>query len=161
MEVTLHSFNLHFKLCPHSILTCGALIPKFPATFHQISNTPAEEAEQNSAFESEDTFDSHVGKVCNACHYHLRDLLHIRKFLTVDTAVLMANVVVSSRLDYCNILLFWVGKGSVAKLQKVQNAFCHFVFRLNKMSYVKPYLEKLHWLPISYHIVYKIQPPHF
>ena len=25
-------------------------------------------------FDSYDTFDSHVGKVCRACYYHLRDL---------------------------------------------------------------------------------------
>ena len=36
---------------------------------------------------------------------HLRDLRCIHKFLTVDTAVLMANAMVSSQLDYCNSLL--------------------------------------------------------
>ena len=49
--------------------------------------------------------------------------------------------------------------GSVAKLQKVQNALYHFVFKLEKMSHAKPYLEKLHWLPISYSV--QIQCPYF
>ena len=48
-----------------------------------------------------------------------------------------------------------VNKDSVGKLRKVQNVPCCIVFRLDKMSHVKPYLEKLHWLPISYHILYK------
>ena len=41
------------------------------------------------------------------------------KCLTVDTAVLLANAMVSSRLDYS--LLYRVCKGNVAKLHKVQN----------------------------------------
>ena len=66
------------------------------------------------------------------------------------TEVLLANAMVSSRLDYCNSLLYGVSRGSVAKLQKVQNVLCHFVYKLDKMSHVKLFREKLHWLPISY-----------
>ena len=43
----------------------------------------------------------------------------------------------------------------MAKLQKIQNALCRIVFRLDKTSHVTPYLEKLHWLPVSYHILFK------
>ena len=39
--------------------------------------------------------------------------------LTVGIEVLLVNAMVSSRLDYCNFLLYAVIKGSVAKLQKV------------------------------------------
>ena len=35
----------------------------------------------------------------------LRDFRHIRWFLTRDASVLVANALVSSRLDYCNSLL--------------------------------------------------------
>ena len=50
--------------------------------------------------------------------YHLRDLQRICKFLTVDSAVLLVNAMVSSQLGYCNTLLYGVDKGSVAKRQK-------------------------------------------
>ena len=33
--------------------------------------------------------------------------------------------------------------------------FAVFFFKLNKMCDIKPYLEKLHWLPISYLILFK------
>ena len=56
----------------------------------------------------------------------------------------------------CEItLLYGASKGSVARLQKVQNALCHFVFKLNKMSHATPFQQKLHWLPISYCILFK------
>ena len=38
------------------------------------------------------------------------------------TAILLANAMVSSRLDYCNALLYGVSKSNIAKLQRVQNA---------------------------------------
>ena len=48
-----------------------------------------------------------------------------------------------------------MNKYNVAKLQKIHNALCRIVFRLNKTSHVTPYLQKLHWLPISYCILFK------
>ena len=106
-------------------------------------------------FDSDNSFDNHVAKVCRACYYHLRDLRRIRKFLGVETAILLANAMVSSRLDYCNSLLYGVSKSNIAKLQRVQNALCRIIFRLDKMSHVTPFLKKLHWLPIQHRILFK------
>ena len=92
--------------------------------------------------------------MCRAC-YHLKDLRRICKFLSVETAALLANSMISSRLDYCNSLLYGVSKCNVAKLQKIQNALCRIVFRLDRTSHVTPCLQILHWLPITYHILFK------
>ena len=73
----------------------------------------------------------------------------------METAALLANSMISSRIDYCNSLLYRVNKYNVAKLQKIQNALCRIVFRLDKTSHVTPYLQKLDWLPISYRILFK------
>ena len=54
-----------------------------------------------------------------------------------------------------NVLLYGVNKYNVTKLQKIQNALCRIVFRLDKTSHVTPHLQKLHWLPISYRILFK------
>ena len=43
----------------------------------------------------------------------------------------------------------------MAKLQKIQNALCSIVFRLDKTSHVTSYLQKLHWLPISCRVLFK------
>ena len=67
----------------------------------------------------------------------------------------LANAMVSSCLDYCNSLLYGVSKSNIAKLQRVQNALCRIIFRLDKMSHVTPFLKKLHWLPIQHHILFK------
>ena len=72
----------------------------------------------------------------------------------METAALLANSIIRST-DYCNSLLYGVNKYNVAKLKKIHNALCRIVFRLDKTSHVTSYLEKLHWLPISYRILFK------
>ena len=57
----------------------------------------------------------------------------------------------SSRLDYCNSL----SKSNIDKLQRVKNALCHIIFRLDKMSHLTPFLKNLHWLPIQHRILFK------
>ena len=106
-------------------------------------------------FDSGNTFSNHITNMCRACYYHLKDLRRIRKFLSVETAALLANSMISSRLDYCNSLLYGISKYNVAKLQKIQNALCRIVFRLDRTSHVTPFLQKLHWLPITYRILFK------
>ena len=106
-------------------------------------------------FDLRNTFTNHITNVCHACYYHLKDLRHIRKFLSVETAVLLANSVISSRLDYCDSLLYGVSNYNVVKCQKIQNALCRIVFRLDRTCHVTPYLQKLHCLPITYCILFK------
>ena len=106
-------------------------------------------------FDSDNSYSSHITSVCRACYYHLHDLHRIRKYLTLETAVLVANAMVSSRLDYCNSLLYGISKANITKLQRVQNALCHTVYKLNRLSHVSTCLNKLHWLPIEQRILFK------
>ena len=51
----------------------------------------------------------------------MRDLRRIRKYLTPEVAVLAANALVSSRLDYCNSLFRGLSGFNQYKLQSIQN----------------------------------------
>ena len=55
-------------------------------------------------FDAKICFTNHVNSVIKSCFISLRDLHRIRRFLSVDTSVVIANALVSSRLDYCNSL---------------------------------------------------------
>ena len=123
--------------------TRESLAPNFAVPLLQNNISPSVEVKNLGAiFDSDNSFDNHVAKVCRACYYHLRDLRRIRKFLSNETAILLANAMVSSRLDYFNSLLYGVSKSNIAKLQRVQNALCRIIFRLDKMSHVTPFLKK-------------------
>ena len=86
----------------------------------------------------------------------MRDLYRIRPRLDLNTSVLLANALVSSRLDYCNSLFLSLTDFELRRLQLVQNSLCRFVTRSSKYCHITPQLEKLHWLPIKYRIQFKI-----
>ena len=62
-----------------------------------------------------------ISKTCRCCLYHIRDLRRIRRFLSLSVAKTIATALVSSRLDYCNSLLYNTANKDIAKLQRVQN----------------------------------------
>ena len=128
----------------------------FPTQFLGNPISPTKKVKNlGVTFDSVNTLATHITKVCHACYYHLKDFRRIHKFHSVETAALLANSMISSRIDYCNSLPYGVNKYNVAKLQKIQNALCRIVFRLYKASYVTSYLQNLHWFPISYRILFK------
>ena len=63
-------------------------------------------------FDSDFSLSKHVQNVCKSCFVKLRDFRHVRQFLTHDASVLVANALVSSRLDYCNSLFRSLSKFS-------------------------------------------------
>ena len=55
-------------------------------------------------FDAKFCFTNHVNSVIKSCFLSPRELHRIRRFLSVDTSVVITNALVSSRLDYCNSL---------------------------------------------------------
>ena len=51
------------------------LAPNFPVPLLQNNISPSAEVKNlGVTFDSDNSFDNHVAKVCRACYYHLRDL---------------------------------------------------------------------------------------
>ena len=61
-----------------------------------------------------------------------------------------------SRLDYCNCLLMGTPNSVIQPLQKIQNFAARLVLLAPRYHHSTPLLEKLHWLPISERIKYKV-----
>ena len=68
----------------------------------------------------------------------------------------MIHAFVSSRLDYCNSLLYGLPQVQIDKIQRVQNAAARLIFEQPKFCHITPVLSQLHWLPIKYRIEFKI-----
>ena len=79
----------------------------------------------------------------------------IRKYISPKTIELLVHAFVSSKLDFCNSLLYGIPKHLLRKLQSVQNAAVRLVTSL-KFDHVTPILVQLHWLPIAESIKFKI-----
>ena len=85
----------------------------------------------------------------------MHDLRRIRKYLTPEVAVLAANALVSSCLDYCNSLFRGLSGFNQHKLQSIQNTLARIVTNHRKYAHVTPILKKLHWLPVKYRCIFK------
>ena len=61
----------------------------------------------------------------------------------------------TTRVDYCNHLYFGLPKYKVKKLQQIQDIAARYVTGARKYDHITPILVQLHWLPVSYRIVFK------
>jgi len=64
-----------------------------------------------------------------------------------------------SFLDYCNSVYGGITEKNLFKLQKIQNNAVRFIFGLYGKKFrepIMPYLKRLHFLPVKYHIRFKV-----
>ena len=102
------------------------------------------------------SFDQHVQNIVKASNFHIRALRHIRPYLDKKLSNTVACSIVTSRLDYCNSLLWNTSTGNIKKLQRVQNSLARVVAGTKRRDHITPVLQELHWLPIEQRIKYKI-----
>jgi Reverse transcriptase (RNA-dependent DNA polymerase)/Endonuclease/Exonuclease/phosphatase family len=108
-------------------------------------------------FDSDLSFKKHVSTICRSSFYHIRQLRQIRSSLDTNSAIILANALVASKLDYCNSLYFNLPAATLNRLQVVQNALARVVVpSVRRNHHISPTLKKLHWLPIRQRIKFKI-----
>ena len=107
-------------------------------------------------FDTSMSMDNHIAAICKSAFYHLRNISRIRKYLSFHTAEMLVHAFVSSRLDFCNSLLFGLPKQSLKKLQHVQNVAARIVTLTRKCEHITPVLYNLHWLPIEERVIFKM-----
>ena len=99
---------------------------------------------------------SHVNAVCKSAYFHLHKISKIRKFLTPETTKTIIHAFVTSKIDYCNSLLFGLPNVLLQRLQRVLNCAARVVYQSNKYDHITPLLMELHWLPVQQRINFKI-----
>ena len=129
----------------------------FPTRLMGVETNPASSARNLGViFDQDFNFKSHISRVCRTCFYHMRDIRRIRKHLSLKNAKTLAHALVTSRLDYCNSLLFGVAGREIGHLQRVQNCLARIVTKSPPRTHSAPLLQKLHWLPVNFRIQFKI-----
>lgn len=98
----------------------------------------------------------HINKVCRSAYYHLRNIARVRTVVPQMTAETLVHAFITSRLDYCNALLYGLPAYAIDQLQSVQNAAARVVTRSRKHDHITPILHDLHWLPVQQRISFKI-----
>ena len=79
------------------------LLPHFPINILGNQVSPAQSVRNlGVVFDSNFNFSNDASQVIKSTRVQTRDLYRIRPLLDMNTSVLLANALVSSRLDYCN-----------------------------------------------------------
>ena len=98
----------------------------------------------------------HVNSVCTVGYMHVRNIVRIRRYLTEDATKTIVHALVTSRLDYCNAVLYGLPASVTNKMQRLQNTCARMITKTRRRDHITPMLIKLHWLPVRRRIEYKI-----
>ena len=131
----------------------------------EIANVPIQPVKSarnlGVIFESDLKMNDYVNNICRSASFALYKIGRIRNFLNQKSTEILIHTFITSRLDQCNSLLYGLPDSHIAKLQRIQNSAARLVTRTRYydhigIHHITPVLQKLHWLPVSYRIMYKI-----
>lgn len=107
-------------------------------------------------FDNTLSFSDQIAAVTRTCFGILKMLRKILDLLPLDAKRTIVQALLTSRLDYCNILYLRVTKINLNILQKVQNAAARLILNIPRRALVKAALRELHWLPIQARVTFKV-----
>ena len=92
-----------------------------------------------SWFDSQLSMSTHISKLCSSAFFHLPNISRIRKFLSPEeTKTFLVHVFVTSRVDYCNSLLYSLSASQLNKVQRVLNSAARLVCCAARFSHITP-----------------------
>ena len=98
----------------------------------------------------------HIDKVAAICFFHPCRLRQLRFVLTSSSMQRFISALIISRIDYCNSVLYGLPAITLAPLQTVLHVAVRLVANLGYHDHMTSAMKELHWLPIAYHIKYKL-----
>ena len=99
----------------------------------------------------------------NGCTFDIINLDFSKAFQKVGHSILLHKIqdlcvrcIISTRLAYCNSVLYNLPRSSILRLQRIQNQAARILTRMPRRDHITEVLIDLHWLKIKERIVYKI-----
>ena len=97
-----------------------------------------------------------VVKICRSAYLTLRNISRTRSTISINTAKILVQSLVISKIDYCNALLLGTPKHLLDRLQRIQNMGARVILGLTKFDHVSASMFDLHWLKIEYRVLYTV-----
>ena len=109
-------------------------------------------------FDHHMSMDVPIKYVCHSALFHIRNVhvSGIHHLFPMSVAAQLMHSLVTSRLDYCNSILYGLPDCKINRLQRVQNIAARVVSRCSKYDHITPILKSLHWLPVKMQILFEI-----
>ncbi len=133
-----------------------------PGVFDSVSigdvNVSASGSARNIGvvFDNHLNLEQHVKSVTSKAFFQIQNVRTIRKYLSQETTECLVHAYITSRLDFCNSLLYGLPQCLVRKLQLAQNTAARLVTLSRWSDHITPVLMTLHWLPVHERITFKI-----
>ena len=77
---------------------------------------------------------THITKTCSSAFSYLYNIRHTRKYLSRESTEKLVHTFISTRLDYCNTLLYGIPEYQTRKLQHVMNASARHISRAQVLN---------------------------
>ncbi|KAF7253695.1 hypothetical protein EYD10_00878 [Varanus komodoensis] len=102
------------------------------------------------------SLEAQVTAVARNTFLQLRLIHQLRPYLEYDCLATMTHALVTSRLDFCNVLCVGLPLKTVWILQLVQNRAARLLTGTGRYVHMTPVLRQLHWLPIQVRAQFKV-----
>ena len=99
-----------------------------------------------------------VSNACVAAYFTLFRIAKIRTSLTITACQTLAHSLVTTRIDYGNVVLYGISDSLLHRLEMVQQSAARVVLRIRRVDRrsMTAVLQQLHWLPVKYRIECKL-----
>ena len=158
--MTQNNLKLNGGKTEFMILGSKVMLNKIPGSFITVCDdqiSPTTKCRNlGVVIDSNLTLNHHVSHTCKAIRFQLRNLSHIRRFLTRKATETMVHSLISSRLDFCNSLLIHLPDYQLQRLQQLQNSAARLVTLTKGTTHISPIIQALHWLPVRQRIIFKV-----
>ena len=104
-------------------------------------------------FQQNLTWNNHIAQVLTSCYGSIAMLKKLRRFTPYNIRKQLAEALILSKLDYCNVLYHGMPDYLIRRLQKVENAAAGFV--QGRYANAENVLA-LNWLPVKERIEFNI-----
>ena len=109
----------------------------------------------NSYIQQYLTCHDHISGICKSTHFHLRSIGRIQNLLTFDSTAQFIHALITSRLDFCNSILYNLPNNKIERLRRIQNQSAGMLKRIQRRNHITLVLRELHWLYIHDRIIFK------
>ena len=103
------------------------------------------------------TMEPHINNIMRAAFFKIREISYYRRFSTPSCAKTLIHAYITSKLDYCNDLLYGLPSQQFNRLQSILNTAARSVTMTRKYYHITPILRDLHWLPVNFRVQFKLR----